>query len=189
MVSEQLDSSVWLSRAGRLLRKTISSSNIVTVESDDSDSDSDFIRSPNKWRNPLKPSAFGPSTSRVAAQNKRTGTPGTSLLCTLGVYKRSESPDSSDHPMEDERDSDSSSGSSQTFEPNISDRDSMDTFDGFDENDVKRNPIKGKGLLNTVQYRLKHCKRHRIYKCHEKNSPVKGSGGLSKMSKKCPKCP
>ena len=49
----------------------------------------------------------------------------------------------------------SSSGSSRTFEPKLSDGESDKTFDGFDEKDLKPLPKSGKGSLNTVQFGLK----------------------------------
>ena len=77
-----------------------------------------------------KPSAMGPSASRVAEQNKRTITLGTVLSSTSGVYTRSDSPEFSNHPLDevDDSSSDSSSGSSQAFQPNLSDGDSHRVF-------------------------------------------------------------
>ena len=49
----------------------------------------------------------------------------------------------------------SSSSSSWTFEPDISDGESDKTFDGFDPSDLKPSSKMGKGSLNTVQYGLR----------------------------------
>ena len=98
----------------------------------------------------------------------------TVLPSTSGVYNRSESLDYSEHQTDCENTSTSSSGSSQTFQPDISDGESTNTFDGFDQSDVKPLPKKGKGSLNTVQYGLLQCNRVPTYKCHEKNCNYTG---------------
>ena len=137
-------SPVQFSHAGRPLRKTTDVSYGNVVEPDvDSDNNSDFIKSPSRKHNKSKPCALGPSASRVVAQNKRTGTPGTILLSTMGVYTRSESPEYSDQLSDGEKNSVSSSGSSRTFKPDLSDGASTDTFDRFDDSDVKPKPKKG----------------------------------------------
>ena len=56
-----------------------------------------------------------------------------------------------------------SSGSSWTYEPELSDGESDNTFDGFDESDLKPLPKTGKGSLNTVHFGLRRRKRLRIY--------------------------
>ena len=63
----------------------------------DSDYESDFVKSPSRKRNYFKPRASGPSASRVAAQNKRSGVPATVLPSTSNTYKCSDSPDYSDN--------------------------------------------------------------------------------------------
>ena len=63
------------SHSGRPIRKPTSA---VLTGLDESDGDSDYksniVKSPRKRRN-SKPRASGPSASRVAAQNKRSGVP------------------------------------------------------------------------------------------------------------------
>ena len=70
------------SRSGRPIRKP---ANAVPTEiddtEDDSDYESDFVKSPRK-RKSSKPNASGPSASRVAVQNKRSGVPTTVLPST-----------------------------------------------------------------------------------------------------------
>ena len=69
-------------------------------ESDgDSDYESDFVKSPSRKQNYSKPHASGPSASRVAAQNKRSGVPATVLPSTSNTYKHSDSADCSDKQM------------------------------------------------------------------------------------------
>ena len=82
------------------------------------------------------------------------------------MYNRSNSPDYSEQHTEGEN---TSISSSWTFKPDISDGESTDTFDGFDHDDIKPLPKKGKGSLNTVQYGLRRHKQICTYKCHEKN--------------------
>ena len=80
-----------------------------------------------------------------------------------------------DNKMDGDRASSSgSSGSSRTYEPELSDGESDNTFDGFDENDLKPLPKTGKGSLNTVQFGLRRRKRLRIYRCHENNCKYSG---------------
>ena len=159
------------SRSGRPIRKPTTA---VLTEIDATDGDSDyesyFVKSPRKRKN-SKPNASGPLASRVAAQNKRSGIP-TMVFPSTSNYQRSDSPEFSDNEMDG--DNASSSGSSQSFEPEISDGESDKTFDGFDESDVKPLPKTGKGSLNTVQFGLKRRKRLRIYRCHEKNCAYSG---------------
>ena len=187
---DQPSSPVRLSRAIRPIRKSTSASYAGVADTkNDSDYESDFVKSPNKKPNYSKPRASGPSASRVAVENKRSGIPVTVLPSTSSVYKRSDSPDYSEHQTDCENTSISSSSSSRTFKLDISDGESDETFDGFDQSDLKPTPKKGKGSLNTVQYGLWGCKWVRTYKCHEKNSPIRGWGGLSKNVQKCPKCP
>ena len=71
------------------------------------------------------------------------------------MYNRLDSPDYSEQQTDGENTSISSSGCSQTFKPEMSDGESTDTFDGFDQNDIQPLPKKGKGSLNTVQYGLR----------------------------------
>ena len=63
----------------------------------------------------------------------------------------------------------SSSGSSGSFHPDFSKEDSSDTFDGFDETDIKPELQKGTGKLNTVHFGLRRRKRVRTYRCQIKN--------------------
>ena len=124
-------------------------------ESDgDSDYESDFVKSPSRKRNYSKLSASGPSASRVAAQNKRSGVPATVLPSTSNTYQCSDSPDYSGNLTDGDNASVSSSGSSWTFEPDISDGESDKTFVCFDPSDLKLPSKIGKGSLNMVQYRL-----------------------------------
>ena len=163
-------SSVRLSQAGRSLRNLTDVTALYAEKTDtDSDYESDFLKSPTRKCNLFKPHASGPSASRVAAQNKRTGTPGTVLPSTMHVYARSDSPDYSENQTDDENISVSSSGSSQTFEPDLSEGESTDTFDRFDQKDIKTSSKKAKGSLNTVHYSLQQWKRIRTYRCAEKN--------------------
>ena len=74
----------------------------------------------------------------------------------------------------DRASSSGSSGSSQTYEPELSDGESDNTFDGFDESDLKPLPKTGKGSLNTVQFGLRRRKRLHIYRCHENNCKYSG---------------
>ena len=143
------------SRFGRPIRKP---ANAVPTEIDDtvedSDYESDFVKSPRKQKN-SKPNASGPSTSRVASQNKRSGVPAMVFPSTSN-YQRSDSPIFMDNEMDgDCASSSGSSGSSQTYEPELSDGESDNTFDSFDENDLKPLPKTGKGSLNTVQFGLR----------------------------------
>ena len=76
------------SRFGRPIRKTISTSTTgVDVSDKDSDYESDFVKSPNQKRNHSKRHASGPSASRVAAQNKKSGILVTVLPSTSNIYK------------------------------------------------------------------------------------------------------
>ena len=56
----------------------------------------------------------------------------------------------------------------------MSDGESIDTFDGFDQNDIQPLLKKGKGSLNTVQYGLRQRKQIPTYKYHEKNCNYTG---------------
>ena len=67
-----------------------------------------------------------------------------------------------------------SSGSSHTFEPALSGGDSTDTFNGFEQDDLKPSPKKGKGSLNTVQFGLQRRKHVRTYRCQQKNCNYSG---------------
>ena len=70
------------SPSGRPIRKPTSAVLTGLNESDgDSNYESDFVKSPRKRRN-SKPCASGPSASRVAAQNKRSGVHTTVLPST-----------------------------------------------------------------------------------------------------------
>ena len=107
------NSPVRLLHAGRPLRRATGAYYASVVDpGDDSDDDSDFIKSPSRKHNISKPHASGPSASRVGAQNKRTGTPGTVLPSTSRVYNRLDSPEYSEHLPDGENTSNSSSGSS-----------------------------------------------------------------------------
>ena len=154
-VPDPLSSPVPRSNSGRPIRKTTSAVLTGVDESDgDSDYESDFVKSLSRKRNYSKPRASGPSASRVAAQNKRSGVPATVLPSTSNTYQHSDSPDNSGNLTDGDNASVSSSGSSRTFEPDISDGELDKTFDGFDPSDLKP-PLKmGKGSLNTVQYGL-----------------------------------
>ena len=151
------------SRFGRPIRKPTYA---VPTEIDDTDGDSDyesdFVKSPRKRKN-SKPNASGPSASRVASQNKRSGVP-TMVFPSTSNYRRSNSPVFTDNEMDGDHASLSgSSGSSRTYEPEISDGESDKTFDGFDENDLKPLPKTVKGSLHTVQFGLRRRKQLRIY--------------------------
>ena len=153
MIPDPTNSPVQRSHSGRPIRKATSTVLTGVDESNgDSDYESDFVKSPGRKQNYSKPRASGPSASRVAAQNKKSGVPATVLPSTSNTYKCSDSPDYSDNPTNN--DNASSSGSSHNFEPDISDDESDKTFDGFDPSDLKPPSKLGKGLLNTVQYRL-----------------------------------
>ena len=106
------NSPVCLSHAGRPLR-TRSSITALCADSDNKDSDyeSDFVKSPIKKPNLSKPKASGPSASRVAAQNKRSGKPDTSIPSSIRVYVRSDSPVYSEQQTDGDEKSVSSSGS------------------------------------------------------------------------------
>ena len=170
-VPDPLASPIPCSHFGRPIRKP---ANAVPTEigdtEDDSDYESDFVKSPRKRKN-SKPNASGPSASRVASQNKRSGVP-TMVFPSTSNYRRSDSPVFTDNEMDG--DHASSSGSSRTYEPELSDGESENTFDGFDENDLKPLPKTGKGSLNTVQFGLRRRKRLRIYRCHENNCKYSG---------------
>ena len=87
------NSPVRFSHAGRPLRKATSAFHESTVDSaDNSEKDSDFIKSPGRKQNLSKPRALGPSASRVVAKNKKTSVPATVLPSTSGGYTRSVSP-------------------------------------------------------------------------------------------------
>ena len=76
----------------------------------------------------------------------------------------------SEHSAEPSDDGfESSSGSSGSFHPDLSEGESSDTFDGFDETDIKPAPQKGTGKLNTVHYGLRRRKCVRTYRCQTKN--------------------
>ena len=63
--------------SGRPIRKPLKAVLTEIGDTDgDSDYESDFIKSPRKQNN-SKPNASGPSASRVAVQNKRSGIPTT----------------------------------------------------------------------------------------------------------------
>ena len=147
------NSPVQCSHSGRPIRKATSTV-LAGVDDSNGDSDyvSDFVKSPSRKHNYSKPHASGPSASRVAAQNKKSGVPETVQPSTSNSYKCSDSPDYSGNPTD--VDNASSSGSSRTFEPELSDDDSNKTFDGFDPSDIKPPSKPGKGSLNTVQYGL-----------------------------------
>ena len=74
------------SRSGIPIRKP---ANAVPTEiddtEDDSDYESDFVKSLRKQKN-SKPNASGPSASRVASQNKRSGVP-TMVLPSTSNYR------------------------------------------------------------------------------------------------------
>ena len=104
---------VQVSHAGRPLRRATGASYASVADpDDDSDYNSDFVKSLSRKHNISKPRTSGPSVSRVVAQNKRTGIPVTVLPSTSGVYNRSESLDYSEHLTDGENTSTSSSGSS-----------------------------------------------------------------------------
>ena len=170
------NSPVHLSHAGRPLRKR-SSSTALCADGDNMDShyESEFVKSPIKKPNLSKPKALGPSASQVAAQNKRSGKPDTSIPSSIQVYVRSDSPVYSKQQTDDEENrSVSSSGSSHTFEPALSEGDSTDTFDGFEQDDLKPLPKKGKGSLNTMFFGLWRWKHIRTYRCQQKNCDYSG---------------
>ena len=107
------------SRSGRPIRRPTSAVLTGLDETDgDSDYESDFVKSPRKKGN-SKPRASGLSASRVAAQNRRSGVPATVLPSTSN-YQRSDSPEYSDNETDEDNASVSSSGSSHTFEPDLS---------------------------------------------------------------------
>ena len=72
------------------------------------------------------------------------------------MYARSDSPVYSEHETDDvENLNESSSGSSRSFVPSLSDGDSSDTFDSFGQEDLPTSPSKkGKGSLNMVHFGL-----------------------------------
>ena len=96
-------SPVRLSHVGRPLRRSTGTSyGGLADPNNDSDYESDFIKSPNRKHKFSKPGASGPSASIVAVQNKKTGTPVTVLPSTSGVYNRSDSPDYSEQQTDGE---------------------------------------------------------------------------------------
>ena len=103
---------------------------------------------------------------------KKSGVPETVLPSMSNSYQQSDSPDYSD----DRTDGDlaSSSGSSRTFEQEISDSESNKTFDGFDPSDIKTVSKQGKCSLNMVQYGLQRHKRRQVYRCQIKNCKFSG---------------
>ena len=83
---------------------------------------------------------------------------------------RSDSPVYSEqHKDNDGNLSESSSGSSCSFHPDLSDRESTDTFGGFDHDDSKPSPKKGTCKLNTVHFGLRQRKQVRTYRCQTEN--------------------
>ena len=159
--SDLSSSPIRVSRAGRPLRTRLTS-NAANAFNDnpDSDKDSDSLRSPIKKPIRSKPSAFGPSASRVAAQNKCSEKPDISIPSSIRVYARSDSPVYSELDLENvDNCSESSSGSSKSYKPTGSDGDSSDTFEGFGKEDLPvpqpTPPKKGKGSLNTVHFGLR----------------------------------
>ena len=81
-MSDSPGSPIPCSHSGRPIRKPTTAVITGLDESDgDSDYESDFVKSPRKRRN-SKPNASGPSASRVAAQNKRSGVPTTVFSST-----------------------------------------------------------------------------------------------------------
>ena len=109
---------------------------LTGVDESDGDYELDFVKVQVGKRNYSKPRASGPSASRVAAQNKRSGVPATVLPSTSNTYQCSDSQDYSGNLTDGDNVSVSSSGSSRTFEPDISDGESDKTFDGFDPSDL-----------------------------------------------------
>ena len=174
--SDLSSSPICVSRAGRPLRTRLTA-NAENAFDDylDSDNDLDSLRSPIKKPIRFTPRASGPSASRIAAQNKHSGIPDTSLPSSIQVYARSDSPVYSecDHESDVDNRSESSSGSSKSYEPSGSDDDSSDTFEGFGPEDVPEPqpspPKKGKGSLNTVHFGLRRRKRVRNYRCQQKD--------------------
>ena len=74
-MSDSPGSPIPCSHSGRPIRKPTTAVLTGLDESDgDSDYELDFVKSPRKRRN-SKTNASGPSASRVAAQNKRSGVP------------------------------------------------------------------------------------------------------------------
>ena len=77
------------------------------------------------------------------------------MLSSVRTYARSDSRVYSEHLTDEEGNlSESSSGSSRSFHPDLSEGESSDTFDGFDHDDLKPSPKKGTGKLNTVHFGL-----------------------------------
>ena len=87
------NSTIQHSHSGRPIRPVTSTVPAGVDESGDSDYESDLVKSPSKKRNYSKSHASGPSASRVAAQNKKSGVPETVLPSTSNSYRRSDSPD------------------------------------------------------------------------------------------------
>ena len=140
------------------------------------------MKSPVRKPNLSKPKASGPSVSRVASQKKRSGIPKTSVPSSVRTYTRSDSPVYSEQHKDDDGNlSESSSGSSCSFHPDLSDRESTDTFGGFDHDDSKPSPKKGTGKLNTVHFGLRQRKRVRTYRCQTENCKYIGKS-LSELN-------
>ena len=169
-------SPIRVSRAGRPLRSRLT----VYAENAfddylDNDNDSDSLGSPIKKPIRSKPSVSGPSASHVAAQNKRSGIPDTSIPSSIRAYARSDSPVYSECDSENDVDnrSESSSGSSKSYKPSGSDGDSSDTFEGFSPKDLSEpqpSPLKKvRSTLNTVHFGLRRRKRVRNYRCQQKD--------------------
>ena len=160
-LSDLSSSPIRESRAGRPLRTRLTSNAVNAFDDNlDSDNDCDFLRSPIKKPIRSKPSASGPSASRVAAQNKCSEKPDISIPSAIRVYARSDSPVYSELDLENiDNYSESSSGSSMSYEPRWSEGDSSDTFEGFGQEDLPASPPstpkKGKGSLNTVHFGLR----------------------------------
>ena len=145
------------SRAGRPVRKCTST---VTKYTDgdyiDSDNDIDFTKGSGREPKRSKPNASGPSASRVASQNKRSANPASSLPSSVRTYARSDSPVYSEQLTEpSDNGYESSSGSSGSSHPYLSEGDSSDTFYGFDETDIEPETKKGTGKLYTVHFGLR----------------------------------
>ena len=96
MTPDLNNSPIQRSCSGRPIRPVTSIVPAGIDESCYSDYESDFVKSPSRKRNYSKPRASGPSASRVAAQNKKSGVPETVLPSTSNSYRRSDSPDYSD---------------------------------------------------------------------------------------------
>ena len=142
----------------------------VDGDSTDSDYESDSMKSPVRKPNLSKPKASRPSASQIASQKKRSGIPKTSVPSSVRTYTRSDSPVYSEqHTDNDGNLSESSSGSSCSFHPDLSDGESTDTFEGFDHDDLKPSPKKGTGKLNMVYFGLRRRKRVWTYRCQTEN--------------------